>query len=156
MTGFVETNNVTSLQAENALVASFTTWDNEMRPAGPLFTQVFDPNEANVTVTWAPYDGDGGVVAVTSVTFVTQTQEIIQANIQLDTDDSWFIGQENTCTGGGNSFDIQNAATHEVGHVLGLDHVDDGLLTMYPYVTTGETLKRTLGLGDGRGLNNLY
>ena len=156
MSNFVETESVNAAQAEDAIVASFNTWENEIRPRGPLFVQVFDPSEAQVDVSFGSYDGQDGVVGVTAVTYVTQSHEIIQASVLLDSDDSWFIGEENTCTGSGTSFDIQSVATHEVGHVLGLDHVDDPQLTMYPYVTTGETLKRTLGLGDARGLGKLY
>ena len=47
---------------------------------------------------------------------------------------------------------------HEFGHVAGLDHVNaprDGCLTMYRFATSGETQKRTLGLGDRLGMDVL-
>ena len=56
------------------------------------------------------------------------------------------------------SYDIENTITHELGHVLGLDHPDDDLkdATMYAKALTGETKKRTLETDDIEGLCNLY
>ena len=56
----------------------------------------------------------------------------------------------------GDQFDVQNIATHEIGHALNLGHVSDKLQSMYPTSFAGETLKRTLGNGDKLGVSNLY
>ena len=56
-------------------------------------------------------------------------------------------------------FDIQATATHEEGHSMGLDHVHpprDARLTMYPFITEGDTGFRTLGCGELLGVNALY
>lgn len=54
--------------------------------------------------------------------------------------------------------DYQNIATHEFGHALGLWHPDDSCTeeTMYRYANYGETKKRTLGVGDVKGVQELY
>jgi hypothetical protein len=52
--------------------------------------------------------------------------------------------------------DIQNVASHELGHAVGLGHVNDNLLTMFPTSFAGETLKRSLGNGEQAGMNFLY
>ena len=52
--------------------------------------------------------------------------------------------------------DIMNIAMHELGHAVGLGHVTDKLLTMYPTAKAGETLKRILGNGDKKGVAFLY
>ncbi|MDP3713117.1 MAG: matrixin family metalloprotease [Mycobacteriales bacterium] len=55
--------------------------------------------------------------------------------------------------------ELQGIATHEIGHVLGLDHADDGdvVLTMHLINDTAEGMRyQTLGRGDVRGIRALY
>jgi len=57
------------------------------------------------------------------------------------------------------AFDIQNIATHEFGHAIGLDDLYDSLyreLTMYGYSSKGETIKCSLEEGDIAGAQELY
>ena len=85
--------------------------------------------------------------------FNTMTKEIVGFRMAFDAGDSW------SKTGNADSFDVQNVATHEMGHVAGLAHVNagkDGCLTMYKFSDRGETQKRTLGWGENRGLDQLY
>jgi hypothetical protein len=56
-------------------------------------------------------------------------------------------------------FDVQNVATHEVGHVVGLaDLYEDQYreLTMYGYASPGESSKISLEQGDVAGAQYLY
>jgi hypothetical protein len=56
-------------------------------------------------------------------------------------------------------FDLQNVATHEVGHTAALFHVSaeaDAALTMYPGAGRDEVRKRDLGAGDVLGLRAAY
>jgi hypothetical protein len=56
-------------------------------------------------------------------------------------------------------FDVQNVATHEVGHVLGLKDLYEEQyreLTMYGYTSKGETSKISLEQGDINGAQSLY
>jgi hypothetical protein len=57
--------------------------------------------------------------------------------------------------------DLQNIATHELGHSLGLADLYDTTApvpeqTMYGYASAGETKKRTLETGDKQGIAVLY
>ncbi len=52
--------------------------------------------------------------------------------------------------------DYANTLTHEIGHVLGLDHSEDPEAVMYPTAPEGETSKRTLAEDDREGIRYLY
>ncbi|SET50143.1 myxosortase-dependent metalloprotease, MXAN_2677/MXAN_2678 family [Stigmatella erecta] len=52
--------------------------------------------------------------------------------------------------------DIQNTMTHEIGHVVGLDHVYSALSTMEATAPAGETHKRIIDAGTGAGFCRTY
>jgi len=136
--------------------AAFATWDAEF--PGAFFS--FDSNSGN-TITWKSIDGRGRTVAQTTIWFKSKTKEIIQFTITFDAADAWapFAGEVCPTPEGATALDVQNVATHEIGHVVGLDHVSsnqDQMLTMYPLVRYGETSKRSLGRGDKLGFAALY
>jgi len=95
-------------------------------------------------------------LALTTVFHNARNGEIL--NFALEMNDSAFsFGIQPT----GYAFDIQNTITHELGHVVGLDHTlldvpDCTLQTMYFQTEPAETLKRTLGDDDMAGLCALY
>lgn len=54
------------------------------------------------------------------------------------------------------AFDVQNTMTHEIGHALGFDHVEDPASTMYASADFGETSKRRIDRGSARGFCEVY
>ena len=55
--------------------------------------------------------------------------------------------------------DLQNIATHELGHAVGLDDIYTSTcseVTMYGYSTYMETKKRTLEQPDIKGISGIY
>ncbi|ADO71205.1 myxosortase-dependent metalloprotease, MXAN_2677/MXAN_2678 family [Stigmatella aurantiaca] len=52
--------------------------------------------------------------------------------------------------------DVQNTMTHEIGHVVGLDHVYSLLSTMEATAPAGETHKRVIDVGSGAGFCRTY
>jgi predicted Zn-dependent protease len=68
-----------------------------------------------------------GAIAVTAYTYNTETGNMLDADIRVDP--ALFDGRLNA----------QQALTHEVGHVLGLDHSAVLSSTMYPYVAANGT-----------------
>jgi hypothetical protein len=140
--------------------------------------------------------GDGGVpepdcyspsaLAVTSVFKNGTTGEILDTDIEFNAVDySWgdLVAQPGLV--GPRTADFQNALTHELGHVLGLDHncytMTDGQprlndntgspeldcynppppkavadATMYPSVELGDTLRRDLSPDDKLGVCDIY
>lgn len=114
------------------------------------------PDERN-EILWGDYAEDG-VIAVTIIwgyfSGPPSRREIIEFDILFDTDFTW--GEANT---GNTVMDLQNIATHELGHAAGLADLyqnDANQETMYGYATYGETIKRDLYLGDQAGILELY
>jgi hypothetical protein len=102
---------------------------------------------------------DEGVVAVAVVWGIfsgaVRDRKIVEFDIMFDIDYNW-----GDATASGNAvMDLQNVATHEIGHGVGLADVYNSAAwqeTMYGYVSYGEVLKRDLYYGDIRGIQALY
>ncbi|MFH1399272.1 MAG: matrixin family metalloprotease [Candidatus Woesearchaeota archaeon] len=99
-----------------------------------------------------------GVIAVTNIwgyfSGPVETREIVEFDILFDTDFTWGDAKVNS-----NIMDLQNIATHEFGHGLGLGDLyssDCTAETMYGYSTEGDTAKRDLNAGDIEGIQKLY
>jgi hypothetical protein len=106
-------------------------------------------------ITFGNYPTEG-VIAVTTVWYNPATREIVEFDIMFDTD--WVWGDA-TNPETPNVMDLQNIATHEFGHGVGLGDVYDSAcseVTMYGYSDYGETKKRTLEQPDITGLQTLY
>ena len=95
-----------------------------------------------------------GVIAVTTVWYNPATKAIVEFDMMFDTD--WMWGDATVNLG---AMDLQNIATHELGHGVGLSDVYEtncSLVTMYGYSDYGETQKRDLAAPDIKGLQTLY
>jgi hypothetical protein len=101
-------------------------------------------------VAWSLYYNKQAI----AVTYIWYTGDsIIETDTIMNTRFKWSL------TGEAGKMDVQNIMTHEFGHWCGLDDLyadEDYWLTMYGYASYGETYKRTLGLGDILGLQELY
>ncbi|MAF67554.1 MAG: hypothetical protein CMJ84_18100 [Planctomycetes bacterium] len=70
--------------------------------------------------------------------------------------DVLFNGGSYTFSTDGGGFDIQDVATHELGHLLGLDHTGFVGGTMYPYVDPSVILHRSLARDEEHALRAIY
>lgn len=105
-----------------------------------LFADYQQSGVIAVTVVWGYFSGPPGI------------REIFEFDILFDTDYEWGIGDEN-------KMDVQNIATHELGHGLGLGDVyEDGCseVTMYGLSEEGELIKQTLDQPDITAIQKLY
>jgi len=102
-------------------------------------------------------------IAVTTTTYNKRTGEIYDSDIEFNGAGFAFSTVDApTCTTLPTgrpacvATDIQSTTTHEVGHVLGLDHVDLAEATMFFEADFGETKKRSLHQDDVDGLCAVY
>lgn len=120
------------------------SWDSDA-PDGRnelLFGDYPEKNVIAVTIIWGYFYGPPG------------QREIVEFDIMFDIDFTW-----GDATADPTVMDLQNIATHELGHGAGLaDLYEDqwSEQTMYGYATHGETKKRTLESGDIAGIQALY
>ena len=147
--------STSTYQMRNAVRSAFTTYDRLEQPAGTFFKETTYAN-AQIKITWKYIDGPYNQLGKTSFSYRTDTHAITSASITFDSGDKYFIATTERCGQFGNQFDVQNIATHEIGHAINLGHVSDKLQSMYATAFAGETLKRTLGNGDKAGVSNLY
>lgn len=143
----------------NAISASAETWDGAT--SSELFDDVYTlddtaqygvQNYQNALV-FADYP-NSNVIAVTSIWFTRVGKKIVEFDILFNTDFVWGDAGVNQAV-----MDLQNIATHELGHGAGLNDIYSiscSVVTMYGYSTEGETKKRTLEGPDVAGLQKLY
>ena len=95
---------------------------------------------------------DDKVIAVTSVWYTPKGRQIVEFDIRFNTRFSWGDAESD-------KMDLQNIATHELGHSIGLADIYStacSAVTMYGYSDYGEIQKRTLEQPDITGLQKMY
>lgn len=98
--------------------------------------------------------GDGsGALAVCFYSFIGAT--LIGFDIEFydnfgSFDFIWAVNPNSS------QFDIDSVATHEFGHALGLGHSAVAAATMFPSVSAGSTVNRSLDADDIAGVQSLY
>ena len=118
-----------------------------------------------------PSHASDRVIALTTVSYVASTGEIVDADMELN---AWGgsgpspPGYYFTCVDGTVcdprfppqtgcvSTDVQDVVTHEAGHVLGLAHSPDPTATMFASAPLSEISKRTLAPDDVSGICSIY
>ena len=93
---------------------------------------------------WFP--GGSMTVAITPITYNTSNGKIIDIDVI-------FNGQRWNFAAGlePGRFDLQDVLTHELGHVIGLDHSPVHGASMWPYVSQGQWIHRSLTQDDQSG-----
>lgn len=84
---------------------------------------------------------------------------IVESDMVIDSGPEWdwYTGDDSA---GNSQIDFWSVFTHEAGHWVGMGHTDTSDLcadqTMYPYISSGDSSKRALGVGDIAGVSSLY
>jgi Matrixin len=155
-------SSMTPDAARQALQSSFDTWT--ANSGAPTFS-VQPATSGVVTKATANRHTDllfgrtpGNALAVT-YTWRWSDTGWYESDTVLSSSVPWtnIAGNTDGCAENVVAYDVQNIATHEFGHIYGLDHPkDDRYATMYAYGYTGETLKRTQATSDLNGIHSLY
>jgi len=144
-----------------AVISSGETWDAKTKKDlfgnykdCPLDSAVnYGAQDGKNAISFGNYPKEG-VIAVTTVWYNPALKTIAEFDIMFDTDFIWGDAVKEP-----EKMDLQNIATHELGHGVGLSDVYEtncSEVTMYGYSTEGEIDKRTLETPDITGLQTLY
>ncbi len=147
----------------NAISTSAETWDDAT--LAELFNNAYTIDSTakygiqnfENAIAFGNYKEDG-VIAVTVIwgyfSGRPSKRRIVEFDILFDTDFTWGDAIVNP-----EVMDLQNIATHEIGHGAGLGDLYDTVCadeTMYGYSNYEETSKRDLNTGDIAGIQKLY
>jgi hypothetical protein len=142
--------------AVDILQAAFDTW----QPGKFVYGGTTSGNRSRLdfvnAVLWGKVSA--GAIAITYVRYYTATGDVADVDTIFNSRYPWaaFPARGGECQSSPDAYDVQNIATHEFGHWLGLEDLysaQERDLTMYGYGAGGELKKRTLGDGDILGAN---
>ncbi|MFZ5469489.1 MAG: myxosortase-dependent metalloprotease, MXAN_2677/MXAN_2678 family [Myxococcota bacterium] len=108
------------------------------------------------------WEGSELTLALTTTTFNYRTGALADADVELNAASFLFTTVDAPpCEAGAQSpqcvaIDVQNTLTHEIGHIIGLDHVALAGSTMEASAPVGETGKRVIDPGTAAGLCDIY
>ncbi len=97
------------------------------------------------------YKGADNTLAKTTVTFDAETGEIFDADIEINHAYNNFTISDEIV-----DYDLESVLTHEVGHLIGLDHTPDYAATMYAGYEPGSMEQRSLEPDDVLGACTAY
>ncbi|MEL6188678.1 MAG: matrixin family metalloprotease, partial [Myxococcota bacterium] len=163
-------------ELEALVVASFNRWSLDVEETdfelvfagytdqGAGFDNTKPDEQQNVVVSVSGdeateiFGNNLGFLAVTLTSFSTETGEIFDADIIFNIGRNPFAVVDGSCNPAQADapFDIENTLVHEIGHVLGFDHVTDPEATMFDTAAPCETKKRTLEADDLAAVQTVY
>jgi len=97
------------------------------------------------------FPGGSSTVAITPILFNSISGVILDADILFN-----GLGFDFTTSATPSDFDVQDVGTHELGHLLGLDHSGAAGSTMYPYVDPTVILHRSVSGDEAQGMRDAY
>ncbi|QSQ16538.1 myxosortase-dependent metalloprotease, MXAN_2677/MXAN_2678 family [Myxococcus landrumensis] len=107
------------------------------------------------------WDDDDNTLAITLTTYDKRSGVILDSDISFNAEKYTFttvIGAKCEPPAPTNCVpaDVQNTATHEIGHFIGLDHTRANGSTMNPSASPGEVSKRTIDTGSSSFVCDVY
>jgi hypothetical protein len=164
---FVYNPNGSGMDASNVASALSTSMGEWETYGGNIFGLLTEDDTADYndvspdglnTFTFGDLDSTS-IIAITNIwgyfSGPSSTRQIIEVDVCFNTGFAWG----NADVSGDAVMDLQNIATHEIGHCAGMGDLykpPAGQETMFGYSSEGETNKRDLYTGDIAGIKNLY
>ena len=108
------------------------------------------------------WDHSSAAIAITTTSYNPVAGNIYDSDIELNTPSFVFSTVDSPACAPGHyavtcvATDVQNTVTHEVGHVLGLAHINLSSSTMNPRADPGELSKRVLDPGSKQFVCDAY
>jgi len=155
--------NVTGARSLSTVMqASFDAWD-AVTTANFTFTRGIDAVSASIgndginvvkmNLAQADYNTiAGSALGLTLTTYNVATGALVDADIILNPGVSFSTDLTTPST----RIDLQSVATHEIGHLLGLDHSAILSATMFPRIGEGMNAPRVLSTDDIAGVSSIY
>lgn len=158
-------SEVTFASIESTVQQAFATWTNAACPGGgkprleiieakPASCARHEYNQKNGNANIVLFRDDGWpydphALALTTMSFDTETGEIYDGDMELNTALYDF-------TTGTVGFDLLSVVTHETGHFLGLAHSPDADATMFASYAGDGIALRDLSADDRAGICAIY
>ncbi|NQU49927.1 MAG: IPT/TIG domain-containing protein, partial [Planctomycetes bacterium] len=145
-----------SVGVSDAADRAFATW-NQISKSAINFQRGADTDDADYSksshLVYLDADNSSGffpngsgTVAITPIIYSTSDGRMIDVDIIFNGKDFDFA-----LHAASNEFDLQDVMTHEIGHMIGLDHSPVHGSSMWPYVAPGQWLHRSLTQDDISG-----
>lgn len=156
--GRVATSNPYGLTS-SAIVSAFNAGGNEWdtKVGADIFGSIVAGGSASAI---RKFDGVNQHGFKQGGNYVAVTYTWSSGGNAVESDAAYNTAYPWSTSGASNAMDLQNVATHELGHTFGMGHSTtasaNSCLTMYPYVDYGWTHQRTLGDGDLLGIDAIY
>ncbi len=149
--------SVGPISAGLAVRAAFQTWEDvstsrmAFRDDGGSSLAVANREDEVNLISFVARDFQfSGAVALTPFTYNTQTGDLIQAGVLFNPTAQF------TTRGDSGAYDVQSIATHEIGHLIGLDHSAVQASTMLPFACVNSTGLRSLAPDDVAAASTVY
>jgi predicted Zn-dependent protease len=131
------------------IAAAFDAWDNVIALDFDTATRAAD---ADIFLTFDSLDGPYSTLGVTSYSYSLPSFAFGEATITFDSDETYTYSAASggyVLPGGQTFYEL---ALHEIGHAIGLDHVYESSVIMYPYINGSATDLTADDIAGGQAL----